>query len=526
MFLSGDTGVVILSMRKLPVILSTLLLILLMLPGVPAVAHNATAPGKGASNTWYLAEGSTGEDVNGYFETFILLANPGSNDASVTLTYQLETGSVATPSRTVAGGSRMTVNVKDDLAQWTSVKSGKLWSVSTKVDSSQPIVAERSQYWTDKYVLQVKGLSRQAGTECIGVTTAATNWYLAEGSTHAGSDGYFETWILVQNPGPAAASVMLNYQTPSGQVPGPSFALAPGTRRSVSVGDTLKTTDSISTQVTSDNPVVAERAMYWSNPTIRRISAHDSVGVTTGATTWYMPACYTWWAGYVVSSCYVLVQNPGDTAANITLSFVTTNDTSKPAAPVQIDSITLGPKSRHTFLLQPQANGERVSFCSAIVGSDIPIIAEKSYYVSDNDYSGSRPIANMQATGSNGLAVTSKNWLLAEGSTATEGHGTGFATLIWIMNPGTEAATINVTLLMPGSQKALSPITLQAGSMTMVSLWEQVGSQWSVSTKIESDKPVATERTMEWADPNYREGSPWLPTSRGDQTSSIGVPVD
>ena len=49
-----------------------------------------TAP----STSWFLAEGATGS----YFTTFVLLANPGDEDANVTLTYLTSTGTPVTKS--------------------------------------------------------------------------------------------------------------------------------------------------------------------------------------------------------------------------------------------------------------------------------------------------------------------------------------------------------------------------------------------------------------------------------------------
>jgi len=97
----------------------------------------------------------------------------------------------------------------------------------------------------------------------------ATSWDLAEGA----STGGFETWILVQNPGDAVAHAKLTYMTPGGAVPGPALTLAPHTRQSVNVADVVKDF-SVSTSVSSDNPVVCERAVYFAN---RRV-AHSSVG--------------------------------------------------------------------------------------------------------------------------------------------------------------------------------------------------------------------------------------------------------
>jgi len=118
------------------------------------------------------------------------------------------------------------------------------------------------------------GVPRQAATNSIGVTSPSRTWYLAEGSTGSDQNGVFETWVLVQNPGAKAASVGLRYMTPSGPVEGPSFNLPPHSRQSVNVAQTVPGQFSVSTVVSADQPVVAERAMYWNaGLTVERIAA-------------------------------------------------------------------------------------------------------------------------------------------------------------------------------------------------------------------------------------------------------------
>jgi len=122
------------------------------------------------------------------------------------------------------------------------------------------VVAERAMY----------GNSRAWAHGSIGITAPAPTWYLAEGSTAGG----METFILVQNPGDAPAQVTLSFLTAEGERPGPGATLAPGTRRTFKANDYVNSYD-VSTRVESDQPVVAERAMYGNS----RAWAHGSIGV-------------------------------------------------------------------------------------------------------------------------------------------------------------------------------------------------------------------------------------------------------
>jgi len=102
-------------------------------------------------------------------------------------------------------------------------------------------------------------------------------WYLAEGATAGG----FETWVLVQNPNDVPADVTLTFMTDQGELPGPTETLAPNSRHTWFVGDTVITYD-VSTRVTSDMPVVAERAEYFDYVNTQGYhwqGGHDSIGV-------------------------------------------------------------------------------------------------------------------------------------------------------------------------------------------------------------------------------------------------------
>ena len=98
------------------------------------------------STTWYLPEGSTA----GNFDEFILLQNPGSTAATVTLTYLSESTTAVTATTTVGATSRKTVDPS------VTIPSGHF---STKIESTEDIVAERAMYWSSKNAHCSIGLS-------------------------------------------------------------------------------------------------------------------------------------------------------------------------------------------------------------------------------------------------------------------------------------------------------------------------------------------------------------------------------
>ncbi len=291
-----------------------------------------------ASKSWYMAEGCTA----GGFETWILLQNPGGTSATARLNYVTENGEKAGPTVTVPARSRITVNAADTVPTD--------FNVSTEVTSSAPIVAERSTYWGN----------RKGATDSIGVTAPDTKWFIAEGCTAEG----FETWVLLMNPGDSPAKVNLEYMTEHGIVHGPQVEVPAHSRAPINVADVVPNEFSVSTQVTSDKPVVAERSVYWS----KRTEGQSSIGVTESSTTWFLaegstrPGFETW----------VVVQNPNNATADVSLTYMT------PTGSVNGPSVTLAPFSRKTFNV-----GDTVSSTdsvSTMVTGSIPVVAERAVY--------------------------------------------------------------------------------------------------------------------------------------------------
>ncbi len=150
--------------------------------------------------------------------------------------------------------------------------------------------------------------------DSIGTNSDAYTWYFAEGCT----DGGMETYILVQNPETQDVKIDMKFQTDNGEVAPPALqgVIIPGHSRSTFRINDYVTNYDVSTTVTSDKGnTVCERAMYGSD----RNWAHDSIGVTSPADTWYLAEGCT--CGGIET--WVLVQNPNDSEVKVDLTFMT-----------------------------------------------------------------------------------------------------------------------------------------------------------------------------------------------------------
>ena len=289
------------------------------------------------SYTWYLAEGST----NYGFETFLLVQNPDDAAAVVSVTYMTQSGAVAKAPFTLAGNSRFSINVADDVPAK---------DMSFEVTADRRVIAERSMYWD----------GRRGGHDSIGTTQPSRRWYLAEGST---GWGYTE-YVLLENPGDAAATVTLTYMTPGGPAVQPPLNIPAGTRVTVGVNDALPKKD-VSVQVVADRGIVAERSMYWNNGTGK--GGHDEIGVPQPRQQCFLAEGST---DYGFDE-WILVQNPNAAPANVGIDYMTQ------AGLVKRPGFVLAANSRVSVHVNVDVPGVDTS---ARVYSNLPIIAERSMY--------------------------------------------------------------------------------------------------------------------------------------------------
>jgi len=244
--------------------------------------------------------------------------------------------------------------------------------------------------------------------------------------------------------------------------------MAPHSRTTVNVADTLPGDWQVSTRVSADVPVIAERAMYWGG----RKAGHDAIGVTGAGTTWYMAEGCT--AGGFET--WLLVQNPGDEAANVKVTYMDA------AGPKEGPALDLPARSRATVNVAV-ALPENWQV-SAAISSDRPVVAERAVYW------GGRLGGHAET------AVDAPKFrsLLAEGSTAG-----GFETWLLVQNPGPSDATVYVTYLTSNGAKQRAPLALPAGTRVTLNEADDVGADWQVSADVNASAPVVVERAIYWA---------------------------
>jgi hypothetical protein len=247
------------------------------------------------------------------------------------------------------------------------------------VDAPQPVVAERAMYFGTTATRFWSG-----GAAAAGVTAPLTTWYFAEGATGS----FFDTFILLMNPEDEAANVTLRYLLDSGEtIDVPKVVPARG-RLTVNIeaeSDPRLQAGAMSTLVTSDRPIVAERSVYW--PTAEGAQpwgeSHVSHGVEAPGSRWALAEGRS--GGALNFHSYIQIMNFGDQPAETTVEFLptttTVNPSVHPGAPI-VKTYTVAPRSRFTLDVTtevPELDGKSFGTVISTAGN-VPIVVERSLY--------------------------------------------------------------------------------------------------------------------------------------------------
>lgn len=313
-------------------------------------AGHTGRPPAAPAREWYFAEGAAG-----FFDTYFLIANPTPRPAVLDVEFHDDRGAVHPRRYTVGPSSRLTI-ATSALPQL----AGR--SFATRLVASEPVGAERAMYFG------VQGGLWRGGHVSSGVTNASTSWYLAEGCTGP----FFDTYLLVANPGSREADVLVRYLTPGGQAFERRLKVAPRSRVTIAVDSEPGLEDTaVSMAVTASRPVVVERSMYWAGDATGWREAHSAPGTTTLGRRWVLAEGET--AGVHGAETYVLVMNPGSSWADATVTFLRES-----GAPVSLVR-RIAPRSRLTV----SAGEARLPWGArfgVLVEANQPVAVERSMY--------------------------------------------------------------------------------------------------------------------------------------------------
>ncbi|HEX8969782.1 MAG TPA: S8 family serine peptidase [Chloroflexota bacterium] len=409
-------------------------------PSRPATADvPPPAPLPNESRRWYFAEGST----RAPFDVSFALHNPNPVPTIAHFLFLAPDGKPPTPyDMRLDASARMTLKASDVMPNA---------EFATIVTTDLPVYVERSMYFG------------HGGDSAAGARQTSKTWYLAEGSTVAP----FDTWVLLMNPNPVPALAQMRFMREDGSVVDHTELVAAMGRKSVYV-NLLFTASGFATQVSADQPIVVERAMYFDNDQ----AGHDTLATPTPGLTWYLAAGAS--RGF---DTWLLIENPGAAPANVKVSFITDSGS------VITQPVFVLPHSRASLFTDPLVPGAAYGLR---IDSDQPIVAERAVYFGDG----------RAGFDSAAVAAPSTEWFLPEGST-----GGSFEEQLNVLNPQSQPVNVQIDY-RPESGDPPPPQRFSIGPTTRLTLdVNPLVQDTNVAAHVTADRPIVVERVSYFARP-------------------------
>jgi hypothetical protein len=342
---------------------STFASALIELDGGEAVAEVAVTGAMGdsvascassASASWYFAEGVTTRDAG----EVLLALNPFPDDAVVDIVFATEEGTVSPQALTgllVRGQALTAINVGEYVQRRESVSA-------SVVARTGRLVVSRVQTFD--------GTAGRKGVSVgLGAAAPGTVWYFPEGLV---ADGLGERF-LIYNPGSTESQVELALALDSGEAEPLRLTIPRESRLVVNAGEESRIPKNVPHAVTVrsvEGPaVVVERAVDGVSP-----SARTGLSITLGAR---LPALrWATAAGAADDTLdqWVIVQNPGDRPARVTLNLLADGN----AVPVgNFNSVEVLPGQRRALHVNDALKRPAVP---VLVTSNQAVIVERAVY--------------------------------------------------------------------------------------------------------------------------------------------------
>jgi hypothetical protein len=423
--------------------------------------------------TRYLAEGATGS----FFDTRVVIANPGATPGRLLFRFQTEQGSVVRHYLVIPASARRTV----DLRLLAGLEAA---NVSTVVESDVQVVVDRTMRWDQQ---------TRAGAHAETSSPAPSlTWYLAEGATH----GTFSLFYLIQNPSPTQqAQVRIRYLLPAGAPLVQDVNVAPNARATINVDEQpgLAATD-VSAVIESLNgvPIIVERAMYASATGLFS-AGHDSAGVTSPSLEWFFAEGAT--GGFF--DTFLLLANPNGSAANVTATYLL------PSGASVSRNYVLQPNSRTTLGVHEQDPQLAATAVSTRLTSTngVSFLAERSMW-----WPHGQPW--YEAHNSAGATTTGTKWAVGDGEVGNLPDDT--TTFLLIANTAGAAAPVRITLLfetgaaisqdfsVPANARFTVPVLPTEAAPGPGHMRVPRGTRFSAVVESLGGTPIVVERAMYW----------------------------
>lgn len=396
----------------------------------------------------YFAEGTT----RAGFEEWLTIYNPHDAEHTATVTYLIADAANRIRYYNVPAHARINVYVNSEI--------GSDHDVSIVLTSTARLYAERPMYFDYKNVW--------TGGHCTApALDTGLNWYFAEGTTRAG----FEEWLCLGNPGAVDATANVTYMFEDGGEVTVPYDVPAWKRCTVDVNAAVGPGRDVGIAVRSDQPIVAERPMYFDYRG-GRDDGHITAGATSPQSKWYF-AEGTTRAGFDTWLC---LANPGEEDAVVEVAYHLAGEEG------MSQSIAVPAGRRRTIEVNAVVGPEKD--VAMEVASDQPIVAERPMYF---DYRDKWDGGSL----SMGVPAPALDWYFAEGTTRA-----GFEDWLCLVNPSGAAARVEVVYTFQTAATQEQDLLLAPGQRFSVFVNEVVGPEKDVSVRVRSDRGVVAERSV------------------------------
>jgi hypothetical protein len=305
---------------------------------------------------------------------------------------------------------------------------------------------------------------------------------------------FFDTIFSLSNFGSVAATATMTFHTDAGQTVTHAVTVPAGGRPVTVDVDTVPGLNgaAFGTTITADRLLVTSRTMRWD---ASGYGIHADNGVPAPRTRWLLAEGVTG-----AFDTYVLVYNPSDAPAVVTMSF----NRIAPNPPI-LRTYSVAPDRRLTVAV----DGVDPALASTDVAIDViatngtPIVVERSVYLSS-------PTTIYEAGTGSSAGEAGTRWYFGEGvATAT------FDTFLLFYNPNAIAAEVQVRYLRRFGAPVTANYTVGAGAR--LSIWTDLnpaldGQEFGMVVTSMNDVPIAAERAV------WGGGSPFI-----DGHASLGL---
>ena len=399
-----------------------------------------------------------------FFDTYLLLANPGATPEPVTITLFRDDGTAADLSTVIAPHGRITWKT-DDLP----ALGGGAFSTKVTVPSGRPVFVERATYFADDY---------RAGHASMG-RAPDDHAYFAEGCQNS----LFDTYLLIGNQAAEPADVHVSFLIEGGELVDRRYVAAAGSRLSIAAAGIPELAGrSFGIEVDSSQPVAVERLMYFGQG---YAGGHSEVGVPRASTTWLFAEGAT---GPSFDTFLLLMNPDPNQAASATIRYHTS------AGRTVTRTRTVPVRGRATIEVEREDALLADTTFWIEVEADVPLFAERAmYWASDGGAHWTDGHVSAGAT------AARPRWGFAEGIL---GGGLDFKTFLLLANPGTSPATIDVQYLPTGRGPITQVHTVPAGGRLTINVEADVPALRDVPfgtlVTARTGGAVVAERSIYW----------------------------